>query len=69
MSQIATHLGIEANVLGRSRRELRQTPKQAFLGNGRSRDEEVSQLRLQLTRVTKERDFLRETSGDRSTGS
>lgn len=35
---------------------------QAFVDNGRSRDEELSQLRRELRRVTKERDFLRETA-------
>ncbi|MET0515182.1 MAG: IS3 family transposase [Nitrospiraceae bacterium] len=58
VSQIAADLGIGANILGRWRRELRQEPKQAFVGNGRSRDEELSQLRRELARVTKERDFL-----------
>lgn len=62
VSQIAADLGIGANILGRWQRELRQAPKQAFVGNGRSRDEEVSQLRRELARVTKERDFLREAA-------
>jgi transposase len=59
VSQVAAELGIGANVLGRWRRELRRQPQQAFVGNGRSRDEELSQLRRELARVTKERDFLR----------
>lgn len=50
VSQIAAELGIGANVLGRWR---------PFVGNGRARDEEVSQLRWELARVTKERDCLR----------
>jgi transposase len=62
VSQIAADLGIGANVLGRWRRELRQAPKHAFVGNGRARDEEMSQLRRELARVTKERDFLREAA-------
>jgi len=62
VSQIAADLGIGANVLGRWRREWRQHPTQAFIGHGRSRDEEVSQLRRELARVTKERDFLREAA-------
>jgi transposase len=62
VSQIAADLGIGANILGRWRRELRQEPRQVFVGNGRSRDEEVSQLRRELARVTKERDFLREAA-------
>jgi len=62
VSQIAAELGIEANVLGRWRRELRQEPEQAFVGNGRPRDEELAHLRRELARVTKERDFLREAA-------
>jgi len=62
VSQIAADLGIGANILGRWQREVRQAPKRAFVGNGQSRDEEVSQLRRELARVTKERDFLREAA-------
>ncbi len=62
VNQIAADLGIGATVLGRWRRELRRQPQQAFMGNGRPRDEEVSQLRRELARVTKERDFLREAA-------
>lgn len=62
VSQIAAELGLGANVLGRWRREFRRQPPEAFVGNGRSRDEELSQLRRELARVTKERDFLREAA-------
>jgi len=62
VGQIAADLGIGATVLGRWRRELRQSSTAAFVGNGRSRDEEMSQLRRELARVTKERDFLREAA-------
>ena len=62
VSQIAADLGIGANVQGQWCRELRQEPKQAFVGHGRSRDEEVSQLRRELARVTKERVFSREAA-------
>lgn len=62
VSQIAADLGIGSTVLGRWRRELRQEPMPAFVGQGRSRDEEVGQLRRELARVTKERDFLREAA-------
>ena len=67
--QIAADLGIGAAMLGRWRREVRQHPTQAFVGNGRSRDEEVSQLRRELARVTKERDFLREAAAFFARGS
>jgi transposase len=62
VSQIAGEQGIGATMLGRWRRELRQHSTQTFTGNGRSRDEELSQLRRELARVTKERDFLREAA-------
>jgi transposase len=62
MNQIAAELGIGATVLGRWRRELRREPAQAFPGHGRPREEELSQLRRELARVTKERDFLREAA-------
>ena len=62
VSQIAAELGIGVNVLGRWRRELRCHPQQAFVGNGRSRDEDVNQLRRELARVTRERDCLREAA-------
>jgi transposase len=62
VTQIATELGIGVAMLGRWRRELCKEPAQAFRGNGRSRDEEMSQLRRELARVTKERDFLREAA-------
>ena len=62
VSQIATELGIGVNVLARWRRELGRHPEQAVVGNGRSRDEELSQLRRELARVTKERDFVREAA-------
>ena len=62
VSQIAAELGIGATVLGRWRRELRQESAQAFVGQGRPRDENLAFLRRELARVTKERDFLRESA-------
>jgi transposase len=62
ISQIAAELGIGVTVLGRWRRELRQGPDQAFVGQGRPRDEELALVRRELARVTKERDFLREAA-------
>ena len=62
VSQIAAELGIGASVLGRWWRELRQESTQAFPGHGRPRVEELVQLRRELARVTKERDFLREAA-------
>jgi transposase-like protein len=36
VSQVAAELGIGATVLGRWRREVRQEPTQAFVGQGRN---------------------------------
>jgi transposase len=60
--QIAVDLGIGAALLGRWRREVRQAPGHAFRGPGRAWDEELSQVRRELARVAKERDFLREAA-------
>jgi transposase len=60
--QVATELGIGAGMLGRWRRELRQETPRTFPGHGRPREEEVVQLKRELVRVTKERDFLREAA-------
>jgi transposase len=62
INQIAAELGIGAAVLGRSRRELRREAGQAFPGHGRPWEDELVQLRRELARVTKERDFLREAA-------
>ncbi len=62
VTQIATELGISAAVLGRWRRALRQETDRVFPGQGRPRDEEIGHLNRELTRVTQERDFLREAA-------
>jgi transposase len=62
VGQVAADLRIGASVLGRWWRELLQEPTQVFPGQGRPREEELVQLRRELARVTKERDFLREAA-------
>lgn len=62
VSQVATEVGVGASILGRWRREMRQAPRPAFPGHGRPHEEELVQLRRELARVTKERDFLREAA-------
>ena len=62
VSQIARDLGIRANQLHRWRRELEVVGKKAFPGNGVARDQELLALKLELARVKKERDFLREAA-------
>ncbi len=60
-AQVARELGIGANLLTRWKQEA-DGPKAAFGGTGTPRDEELSKLKRELARVTKERDFLREAA-------
>jgi len=62
LNQIAQELGIGAGMLGRWRRELSIEGCHAFKGQGHSRDEEMAQLKRELARVKKERDFLKEAA-------
>jgi transposase len=61
-AQIARELGIGGNLLTRWVREADSVGRQAFGGTGNPRDEEVTQLKRELARVKKERDFLREAA-------
>lgn len=61
-AQVARELGIGGNVPPRWFREADATGQQAFGGTGTPRDEEVAQLKRELSRVRKERDFLREAA-------
>ena len=61
-SQIAQELGINASLLGRWNRELKEGGGQAFAGQGKPRDEEMARLKRELVRVKKERDFLKEAA-------
>jgi transposase len=61
-AQVALELGIGANLLTRWKREAEVDGTSAFGGTGNARDEEVAQLKRELSRVKKERDFLREAA-------
>lgn len=61
VSQVAQELGVNANILSRWRRE-QVKPGKAFGGSGVPRDEELAALRRELSRVKKERDFLRDAA-------
>ena len=58
--QVCAELGISARQLRRWRDEVRLRGKAAFPGKGYSHDEEVTQLKRELSKVKQERDFLRE---------
>ena len=60
-AQVARELGIGANLLTRWKQEA-EGPAAAFGGTGTPRDEELTKLKRELARVTKERDFLREAA-------
>jgi len=62
VSQISRDLSIGSNLIHRWRRELEDGGKKAFPGNGVARDQELLALKLELARVKKERDFLRDAA-------
>lgn len=62
VAQVARDLGIQPNMLTRWRRESATAGPKAFRGQGIARDQELAQLKRDLGRVTRERDFLKETS-------
>jgi transposase len=61
ISQVARDLGIWETVLRRWKQQYEEKGEQAFGGSGRvaPRDEELVQLKRELARVKRERDFLK----------
>ena len=62
LSQVATNLGINDNMLRRWIKEHSEPNKATFTGYGSPRDQELATLRQELKQVKKERDFLREAA-------
>jgi transposase len=62
LKQIGEELYINANMIGRWRRELGKYGSKTFVGQGKPRYEEVMALKRELARVKKERDFLKEAA-------
>jgi transposase len=60
--QIGLEIGVNPNMLTRWVREADAGSGKAFSGTGTARDEEVARLKRELSRVTKERDFLRDAA-------
>ncbi|MFK3844781.1 transposase [Stenotrophomonas sp. PS02297] len=56
--QIALEVGVNPNMLTRWVREADAEGGKSFPGGGMPRDEEVARLKRELSRVTRERDFL-----------
>lgn len=69
IGQIARDLGINANMLARWRREAEGRSGPAFTGSGTPRDRELTELRRELAKVRKERDFLRDAAAYFAKGS
>jgi transposase len=59
---VCEELGISARQLSRWRDELRLYGGDAFPGQGRSRDEELTKLKRENAKLRQERDFLRDAA-------
>lgn len=60
--KVALEIGLNPNMLTRWVREEEAGHGKVFTGTGSPRDEEVARLKRELTRVTRERDFLRDAA-------
>ena len=58
--RVSEELGVSTRQLRRWRDQLRLHGANAFPGQGKSRDQELSQLRRELEKTRQERDFLKE---------
>ena len=58
--QVSEELGVSTRQLRRWRDQLRLHGANAFPGQGKSRDQELTQLRRELEQIKQERDFLKE---------
>jgi transposase len=59
---VAEGLGINARQLRRWRDAVARDGTEAFPGQGKSRDEEITRLKRQLAKVEQERNFLKEAA-------
>ncbi len=60
--QIALEVGVNPNMLTRWVRESVATGGKAFPGGATPRDEEMARLKRELSKVTRERDFLKDAA-------
>ena len=60
--KIALEVGVNPNMLTRWVREADAGGGKAFPGGGIPRDEEMARLKRELSKVTKERDFLKDAA-------
>jgi transposase len=59
---VCNELGISTRQFRRWREELHLLGSEAFPGHGRTRDQELTDLKRELSHVKKERDFLKEAA-------
>ena len=59
---VCDELGISARQFRRWRDEVEALGKDAFPDKGQTRNEEITQLKRELAKVKKERDFLKEAA-------
>jgi transposase len=59
----ARDLGLSANTVQNWKKQLEQTPENAFPGNGNPRDLENAQLKRQLRRLPEEVEILKKAVG------
>ncbi len=59
---VCEELGVTTRQLRRWRDEYRLLGDEAFPGQGRSRDEELTKLKRELAKVKQERDFLKDAA-------
>ncbi len=62
LTQVARDLGISAEMLRRWRKDAETLGPKAFRGHGYAHDEELVQLKRELGRVKRERDFLKDAA-------
>jgi transposase len=60
--QVALEVGVNPNQLSRWVREAAAGTGKAFPGGGVPRDEEMARLKRELSKVTRERDFLKDAA-------
>ena len=60
--KIALEVGVNPNMLTRWVREADAGGGKAFPGGGMPRDEEMARLKRELSKVSRERDFLRDAA-------
>jgi transposase len=60
--KIALEVGVSPALLTRWVRESAAGGTKAFPGGGNPRNEEIARIKRELTRVTKERDFLKDAA-------